>query len=49
MRLSNIPSCFGTSLIIRILLYELIPDLCDVGDAVLHEFCCYSSQEYIRL
>ncbi|XP_003369995.1 Asp/Glu racemase [Trichinella spiralis] len=29
---------------IRILSYELVHDLCNVGDAVLGEFCRYSFQ-----
>ncbi|XP_003372739.1 EF hand domain containing protein [Trichinella spiralis] len=38
---SNIPSYFGTLLINRILSYELIHDLCNVGDAVLEELFCF--------
>ncbi|KRY26888.1 hypothetical protein T01_2960 [Trichinella spiralis] len=36
----NTSSCFGTLLIISILFYELVHDLCTISDNVLEEFCC---------
>ncbi|KRY04196.1 hypothetical protein T12_7088, partial [Trichinella patagoniensis] len=38
-------SSFGTSLISSILFYKLVHDWCNVGDAVLPKFCCYSPQK----